>query len=241
MTEAEYRPVLLAHLVRDAEWYPRQGLSLERVADYETFYRENGPGALPPITVGLMPSAGHPWLVDGWHRVAAAERAGLERLPAVVNEYPDEWAAFADAVRLANCGPLSLRPAERGSVIDRFLEQFPEASDRELASQMGVSHVAVWKRRQKVHEEPAARDPLADQARALEEQARALARAWENACAGRLPSLGPLDGDPSALALALREAFTRRKGSEAALWLQALEAATRSARQRIASEGGARP
>jgi hypothetical protein len=228
------KEILLSDLIREADWYPRQQLSRERVDDYEAYYRESGPGALPPICVAILPGLASPWLVDGWHRVAAAEKANLDRLLAITQEYPDRWAAFAEAVRLANCGPLSLKPAERGRHVDAFLRQFPEASDRDLARRLGVSHVYVWKRRQKLNRNGRPEDPML-------KHSRALAIAWENLNSGCLPSPPEAGQTQTPAILSMGLAFLRLHGPEAEAWLQNLEAAARLAREWVVPNASAGP
>jgi hypothetical protein len=60
----------------------------------------------PPIVVGRVGNA--PVLVDGWHRVAAAERAGIFRLAATVIEgTPEELKWRAAEANLTHGRPLS--------------------------------------------------------------------------------------------------------------------------------------
>lgn len=61
--------------------WPRQYLDDERVEDFAALYREQGPGALPPLD--LVPyGPGRYLIADGVHRVQAARRSGLTSLPA---------------------------------------------------------------------------------------------------------------------------------------------------------------
>jgi len=230
----EPRLALIARIVRDTEWYPRAKLDAERVEVYAADYRERGPEALPPIQVGLIPGIDGLWLVNGWHRTAAAEAAGLTELMTAARAYPDRWAALADAVWIANRGELSLRPGEKGRSVDTFLRQFPETSDRKLASELGVSHVYVWKRRQQLDQTVRVPD-------ALREQARALLRAWAKLGAGQAPGAATAESGLPPVIEALALAAARIYASEADVWLERLEAALRQGRQRLAAPGaGAR-
>lgn len=225
MTAVESRPVRLAELVREKQWYPREQLNTARAAEYEAEYRERGPDALPPIQVGVLPGVSGLPLVDGWHRAAAAQQAGLEWLPGLVRPYPDGWAVYADAIRLANGGQLKLQPGEKQRSIDAFLQQFPEMKPRPMARLLGVSHVYVWQRRQAVYPERATTDP---QLQAL----RALLREWAKGCAGQTGEEQPwteegLDRVAGALAMVADGQFQGGTG----LWLQRLEEAAHQAWQ----------
>ena len=150
-------PVLtLAALARDERWHPRQRLLAHRIDEMALLYRDGGPEALPPLLAGRVPSAPGMVLVDGWHRATAAEQAGLKALPGQVDDYADEWEAYAAAVRLANTGPQSLTLGEKGRNIDAFLAQFPEIGPCELARRLGVTREYVWKRKKRLTGEPPA-------------------------------------------------------------------------------------
>lgn len=225
----EPRLVPIARMIRDKEWYPRARLDADRVAGYAADYRERGPAALPPVKAGLIPGIDGLWLVNGWHRTAAAEAAGLTDIAAVSQAYPDRWAALADAVWIANRGELSLRPGEKGSSVDTFLRQFPQASDRKLASELGVSHVYVWKRRQQLDQRARPPDPL-------REHARSLLKAWWKLCAGQPPDAGAASESafrPVIEALAL--AAARVYGADTGVWLERLEEAIHEGRRLAAA------
>jgi ParB-like chromosome segregation protein Spo0J len=227
------RLLILTELVRDERWHPRQKLRPSYISELATLYRDGGPDALPPILTGHIPTVEGLLLVDGWHRAAAAEQAGLTELPAIVNDYADRWQAYAEAVRLANTGPQSLTPGEKGRNIDAFLLQFPDIGPGELAQRLGVTRQYVWKRQSRLNEEPAASDPVARDARAL---LKALVHLWEADPPERAP--GP-EEQLNALARELAAAARKCQGDEAGLWLQRLEEAAHAAWRVIAADPAA--
>jgi hypothetical protein len=67
-------------LLLDPDVQPRATMSRGVIADYTTLYADDGAEALPPIVVYQQGSDA--WVADGFHRVAAAQQAGLAALPA---------------------------------------------------------------------------------------------------------------------------------------------------------------
>jgi len=128
----------------DERFRVRQGLDEAVVQDYADRYQEN-PAAheLPPVTVWKQPGDRYP-LLDGWHRVEAARRAGLDRLLAVVRDF-----SAAEALRFAlganarhghRMTQEDIRRAIRMALADPELGQL---SDRSLAKLLGTTHPTV--------------------------------------------------------------------------------------------------
>lgn len=74
--------VPIASLRLDGGTQPRSELNQDTVSDYAEAMKAKR--AFPPVTVYHDGSAF--WLADGFHRVAAAQRAGLAKLAADVRE-----------------------------------------------------------------------------------------------------------------------------------------------------------
>jgi ParB-like chromosome segregation protein Spo0J len=93
---------------------------------------------LPPILVHRRSMR----VIDGMHRVRAAELAGRETIEAVFFD-GDEHAAFVLAVRenIAHGLPLSL--ADRKAAAARMIDARPEMSDRSIARAAGLSGKTV--------------------------------------------------------------------------------------------------
>jgi ParB-like nuclease domain len=94
--------------------------------------------ALPPITVNRRTMA----VVDGMHRLRAAQSRGEARVPVVFVE-GDDFDTFALAVRLNTRSGLPLTREDRRAVIRRLLSGRPHWSDRKIASLAGVDHKTV--------------------------------------------------------------------------------------------------
>ena len=75
-------PVTLSSIILDPDAWPRARRDEDRVALFANLYEERGAQAIAPIEVCRQ---GEVLLCsDGAHRIAAAEIAGLEALPAFV-------------------------------------------------------------------------------------------------------------------------------------------------------------
>jgi hypothetical protein len=131
--------------VRDSE-------NAETIARYAELYREKGADALPPISVIRDPSvASLYWLTDGWHRVRAAHKAGLDALPAKVSEGDIRTATLAALGANGEHGlPLTLD--ERKAAATGLLEdaEWRQWSDKRIAAHVHVSPQLVAKLRRSV-------------------------------------------------------------------------------------------
>lgn len=225
-------PVPIAEIVRDPRWYPRDRVPQQRVARCAEIYAAGGPEALPPIVLGKLPHSPERLLVHGWQRVAGAEMAGLDALPAITYSFCDGWEILAAAVRAANLleakDPRPLTPGEKGRCVDVFLKQFPATPPTKLATRLGVTREYVWKRRLLLTEGRAAADPLGKLSRLLVKTAAEL-----HAQHLRPPEDGS-DERRQAVIAALAQAAATRHDQEAGLWLQHLEALARDAARLLA-------
>ncbi|MBL1078312.1 ParB-like nuclease domain-containing protein [Nocardia sp. 2] len=93
---------------------------------------------LPPLLVHRASMR----VIDGMHRLYAAELLGAQRISVRFFD-GDEQEAFLLAVRLNSAHGLPLSLAERKNAARRILSYFPERSDRAVAALSGVSDKTV--------------------------------------------------------------------------------------------------
>jgi predicted XRE-type DNA-binding protein len=97
----------------------------------------------------------HLWLVDGFHRHLAYEKAGIEDIPVIINR-GDSLADAQFAASAANKTNKSQLPRTRADIrnaISLALAVRPEMSDRAIAEHVGCSHPLVSKVRQESTEQ----------------------------------------------------------------------------------------
>ncbi|MEW6048682.1 MAG: ParB N-terminal domain-containing protein [Bacillota bacterium] len=124
----------------DARFHVRDALDEPTVEHYRTILNR-----LPPILVARLGK--QLVLLDGRHRVEAASREGRRELPAVVKDL-DEREALREAIRANARNGLPLTLDERKRAAERLLKAFPEASDRSVAHDVGLSDKTVGAIRQ---------------------------------------------------------------------------------------------
>jgi hypothetical protein len=133
----------LATIRTDGGTQSREQLSEETVADYAEAMQAGA--GFPPIVV--FHDGSTPWLADGFHRLFAARKAGLNQLPADVRQGTRTDAIwYAIGANKAN----GQRPS-RGDVkhaVLLALKTWPEKTLREIGGQIGCSftYVGVVKR-----------------------------------------------------------------------------------------------
>lgn len=103
-------------------------------------YIEDWP-LLPPITVFRLPD-GRLLLVDGWHRLAAAERIPLAQVAAVIRE-GNYTAACDEAARANMASGRQLSKEERHEAIVRTYERHKPTTQQEVADLLGISQMTV--------------------------------------------------------------------------------------------------
>jgi ParB-like chromosome segregation protein Spo0J len=151
--------VPLCQIRRDLSIWPRRCLCEALVNEFAELYRHNGPEAVDPIIVEPADLDGLNRLLDGFHRDAGAERAGLTHLPAIIRRMKDDAEAYEEAVRLSSRGSLKMSATEKREAVDRLLRADLERSDRAIAEIVGVSHPFVAQRREALHRPPAEKTP----------------------------------------------------------------------------------
>jgi ParB family transcriptional regulator, chromosome partitioning protein len=133
---AVYREIDLSAVVPNPQ-QPRTAFDEEALAELEHSIREFG--LLQPIVVRET-SAGSYELVMGERRWRAAQRAGLERLPAIVRQTGDD-AMLRDAL-LENIHRVQLNPLDEAAAYEQLLEEFG-VTHTELADRLGRSRPVV--------------------------------------------------------------------------------------------------
>lgn len=116
---------------------PRQVFDEEALAELE--FSINEFGLMQPIVVRALPDDQFE-LVMGERRWRAAQRAGLETIPAIVRETADD-----DMLRnalLENIHRVQLNPLEEAAAYQQLLEEF-EVTHEELANRIGRSRPAI--------------------------------------------------------------------------------------------------
>jgi ParB family transcriptional regulator, chromosome partitioning protein len=133
---AVYREVPIKALKANPR-QPRQVFDEEALAELEHSIREFG--LMQPIVVREI-DGGQFELIMGERRWRAAERAGLEHIPAIVRQTPDD-AMLRDAL-LENIHRVQLNPLEEAAAYQQLLDEF-EVTHEELAGRLGRSRPVI--------------------------------------------------------------------------------------------------
>jgi ParB family chromosome partitioning protein len=133
---AVYREVPLASVVPNPQ-QPRTAFDEEALAELEHSIREFG--LLQPIVVRET-ALGTYQLVMGERRWRAAQRAGLETIPAIVRQTGDD-AMLRDAL-LENIHRVQLNPLDEAAAYEQLLAEFG-VTHTELADRLGRSRPVV--------------------------------------------------------------------------------------------------
>lgn len=129
--------LVLSQITIDPTLQPRvEGVSAEHIR-----VLQDAPENWPPLMV--VQDHGQYLLVDGFHRLAAAQNLGLETIPATIMPMPEDGDlhAVAFALNAAHGRPLSL--ADRRAYAERLLGQHPTWADREIGRRCGLSSNTV--------------------------------------------------------------------------------------------------
>ena len=141
--------VPVAKVFADPALQPRvDGIDPDHVRSLEAV-----PDAWPPLRVvaqgdGFL-------LIDGFHRLAAAQNLGLAEVPVEVLDRPEDGdlTSLAFAFNVAHGRPLTL--ADRRAFAGRLLRQHPDWSDREIGRRAGLVQPTVAKVRQDLERDAA--------------------------------------------------------------------------------------
>jgi ParB family chromosome partitioning protein len=133
---AVYRELPIGSVTPNAK-QPRQVFDEEALAELEHSIREFG--LMQPIVVREVADGGYE-IVLGERRWRAAERAGLDAIPAIVRKTTDD-AMLRDAL-LENIHRVQLNPLEEAAAYQQLLEEF-EVTHEELANRIGRSRPVI--------------------------------------------------------------------------------------------------
>ncbi len=133
---AVYREVPIESIAPNGK-QPRQVFDEDALGELEHSIREFG--LMQPIVVREA-DAGRYEIVMGERRWRAAQRAGLDTIPAIVRKTADD-AMLRDAL-LENIHRVQLNPLEEAAAYQQLLEEF-EVTHEELASRIGRSRPVI--------------------------------------------------------------------------------------------------
>jgi hypothetical protein len=132
----------------------REATDAAKVAEYAEIYKAGG--AMPPIVVFLEESEAKGiddllWLGDGHHRLAAARKANLEEIEAIVKKGDKRAALWYAAAANAQHGlPRSNEDKRRAVALILADEEWRQLSDAQLAEHVSVSDRLVAKVRKEI-------------------------------------------------------------------------------------------
>ncbi|HSG59312.1 MAG TPA: ParB/RepB/Spo0J family partition protein [Woeseiaceae bacterium] len=128
-------------LLRKGQYQPRHDIRQDTLEDLASSIRAQG--VVQPIVarpISTNDGEQHYEIVAGERRWRAAQMAGLEEIPAVVRDIPDE-AAIAMAL-IENIQRENLNPLEEARALDRLIREF-NLTHAEAAKAVGRSRAAV--------------------------------------------------------------------------------------------------
>jgi ParB family chromosome partitioning protein len=124
-------------ILQRGKYQPRSHMSMEALEDLASSIKAQG--VVQPIVVREI-ADGRYEIVAGERRWRAAQMAGLETIPAVVRNIPDE-AAIAIAL-IENIQREDLNPVEEASALQRLIDEFG-MTHQQTAESIGRSRAAV--------------------------------------------------------------------------------------------------
>jgi ParB family chromosome partitioning protein len=133
----QIRFIEVARIVEDPD-QPRKQFDPEALGGLADSIRRHG--ILQPITVHPLSNVDMYRIVTGERRWRAAQMAGLEEVPCIVSEVPEEEVLTRQVVE--NLQREDLQPIEKARAI-RVLKERLGATNREIGSRLGVSERAV--------------------------------------------------------------------------------------------------
>lgn len=143
IANANIEQVVLDQLQENPRLRVRRVVNEQVVQDYMARFDE-----LPPVVVVRL--NGVLYIVDGYHRVEAARRSGRTEIRAVVLEDMEEVEALRLAIRLNLPHGLRLTRADRRYAAEQWLRLHPEATDRRIAEETGLTHKTVARIRKRL-------------------------------------------------------------------------------------------
>ncbi len=128
---------LSVDLMQRGKYQPRHDMHKESLEDLANSIKAQG--VVQPIVVRPIEN-GHYEIIAGERRWRAAQLAGLQEIPAVVRDVPDQ-AAIAMAL-IENIQRENLNPLEEAQALERLIKEF-QLTHQEAADAVGRSRAAV--------------------------------------------------------------------------------------------------
>jgi len=153
--------------IRPGQYQPRTGMDPDRLEELADSIRAQG--VVQPVVVRRVASGSYE-LIAGERRWRAAQKAGLDEIPAVIRDVPDE-VTLAMAL-IENIQRDNLNPMEEAGALARLIEEF-ELTHEQVAANVGRSRTSVTNLLRLRELEPKVRE-LVDQRRLDMGHARAL-------------------------------------------------------------------
>ncbi|MGH7425090.1 MAG: ParB/RepB/Spo0J family partition protein [Candidatus Methylomirabilales bacterium] len=122
--------------IRPSPFQPRKRFDDKKLDELAASIRAQG--ILSPVIVRQIPGGYE--LVAGERRLRAAERAGLERIPAVVREMSN--AGMLEVALIENVQREDLNPIEEAEVYRRLIEEFG-LTQEEMAARVGRDRASI--------------------------------------------------------------------------------------------------
>lgn len=140
-TKLEYKDGKLAHLsvelIQRGKYQPRRDIHPEALEELAESIKAQG--VMQPIVVRPI-GDGRYELIAGERRWRATQLAGLDRIPAVIRDVPDE-AAIAMSL-IENIQREDLNPIEEAMALKRLQDEF-ELTHQEVATAVGKSRTTI--------------------------------------------------------------------------------------------------
>ena len=125
-------------LLQRGKYQPRKDMHEESLAELADSIREQG--LVQPIIVRAIDKPGHYEIIAGERRWRAAQLAGLDEVPVLVKEVPDEVAIVLALVE--NIQRENLNPIEEANAIKRLIDEF-SMTQQDAAAAVGRSRTSV--------------------------------------------------------------------------------------------------
>jgi len=135
--KVDTREQLPLELVQRGKYQPRRDMDPQALEELAQSIRNHG--VMQPIVVRPV-EGGRYEIIAGERRWRASQQAGLERVPALVREVPDE-AAIAMAL-IENIQREDLNPIEEAVALQRLQQEF-QLTQQQVADAVGKSRVSV--------------------------------------------------------------------------------------------------
>lgn len=129
---------LSIELIQPGKYQPRIDMHADSLDDLAESIRSQG--IVQPIVVRPIDKPGHYEIIAGERRWRAAQIAGLQAIPALIRDVPDE-AAIAMAL-IENIQRENLNPIEEAQALQRLIEEF-EMTHQQAADAVGRSRASV--------------------------------------------------------------------------------------------------